>query len=45
MMWDTAAGQCIAESAGAQVLTVDGEPLHYQRENLLNPFFVVSLPR
>ncbi|MGF1689099.1 3'(2'),5'-bisphosphate nucleotidase CysQ [Photobacterium japonica] len=45
MMWDTAAGQCIAESAGAQVLTLEGEVLGYQRENLLNPAFIVSLLR
>lgn len=42
MMWDTAAGQCIAESAGGQVKTLDGVPLSYHREDLLNPFFVVS---
>ncbi len=43
MMWDTAAGQCIAESAGAKVTTIDGEELHYHRENLLNPFFITSV--
>lgn len=44
MMWDTAAGQCIAESAGAIVKTLDGAPLRYDREDLLNPSFIVSLP-
>ncbi|KJG12200.1 3'(2'),5'-bisphosphate nucleotidase CysQ [Photobacterium iliopiscarium] len=42
MMWDTAAGQCIAESAGATVNDLDGFPLRYDREPLLNPCFVVS---
>ncbi|AJR06777.1 3'(2'),5'-bisphosphate nucleotidase [Photobacterium gaetbulicola] len=44
MMWDTAAGQCIAESAGAKVKALDGMPLRYDREELLNPHFIVSLP-
>ncbi|MGR5143674.1 3'(2'),5'-bisphosphate nucleotidase CysQ [Photobacterium sp. DNB23_23_1] len=44
MMWDTAAGQCIAESAGAIVKSLDDTPLRYDRENLLNPSFIVSLP-
>ena len=41
--WDTAAGQCIAECAGAQVLTLpDWQPMRYnRRETLLNPGFVV----
>ncbi|PSW10499.1 3'(2'),5'-bisphosphate nucleotidase [Photobacterium sanctipauli] len=43
MMWDTAAGQCIAESAGAKVTNIAGEVLSYHREELLNPFFTVSL--
>ena len=38
--WDTAAGQCVLEQAGGQVLTLDGEPLAYNRENTLNPNFV-----
>jgi 3'(2'), 5'-bisphosphate nucleotidase len=41
--WDTAAGQCIAEAAGAQVLTLpDWQPLRYNRkDSLLNPSFAV----
>jgi 3'(2'), 5'-bisphosphate nucleotidase len=41
--WDTAAGHCVAEQAGAQVLTLpDWQPLRYnQKESLLNPGFVV----
>ncbi len=43
MMWDTAAGQCIAESAGAKVCVKSGQVLSYHRENLLNPMFFCSL--
>lgn len=43
MMWDTAAGQCVAESAGATVLQLDGEELQYHRDKLLNPSFIVSI--
>lgn len=42
MEWDTAAAQCIVEQAGGQVTTLEGEPLCYNKENLLNPFFMVS---
>lgn len=43
MEWDTAAGQAIAENSGARVFCVDtNEPLVYNKENLLNPWFVVS---
>jgi len=42
MEWDTAAGQAIAENGGCQVLQYDTrEPLIYNKENLLNPWFVV----
>ena len=44
MMWDTAAGQCIAESAGAKVTLLDGQALQYHREALLNPYFVCHEP-
>lgn len=43
MEWDTAAGQIIAEEAGAKVVRFDnGQPLTYNKENLLNPYFIVS---
>lgn len=43
MEWDTAAGHIIAEEAGAVITRHDnGEPLSYNKENLLNPFFIVS---
>jgi len=43
MEWDTAAGQVIAEAAGASVLRHDtGEPLRYNKEDLLNPWHIVT---
>jgi 3'(2'), 5'-bisphosphate nucleotidase len=45
MEWDTCAGQIIATEAGAVVLRFDNnQPLLYNRENLLNPFFIVKNP-
>lgn len=42
MEWDTAAGQAIAENAGRKVLIWGKEcPLTYNRQNLLNPWFMV----
>jgi 3'(2'), 5'-bisphosphate nucleotidase len=39
--WDTAAGQAIAEIAGARVVGRDGQALRYnEREDFLNPDFV-----
>ena len=44
--WDTAAGQAIAEAAGAQVVNLDGTPLRYNTgESLLNGFFIVFADR
>lgn len=42
MEWDTAAAQAVAEQAGAKVLQPNGEPLRYNKENLLNPYFIVA---
>lgn len=43
MEWDTGAGQVIAECAGAKVIQAEtGEPLKYNKENLLNPYFLVN---
>lgn len=43
MEWDTAAGQAICEAVGVQVISEEtGQPLRYNKENLLNPWFVVS---
>ena len=42
MEWDTAAGQAIVEFSGGKVFKYDTEePLGYNKENLLNPWFVV----
>ena len=42
MEWDTAAGQAIAENADAKVLRHNtNEQIIYNKENLLNPWFVV----
>jgi 3'(2'), 5'-bisphosphate nucleotidase len=46
MEWDTAAGQAIVESSGGKVYQYDTtEPLVYNKENLLNPWFVVYRQR
>ncbi len=43
MEWDTAAGHAIVEQAEGRVMdTQTREPLIYNKENLLNPFFIVS---
>ncbi|MDQ0162555.1 3'(2'),5'-bisphosphate nucleotidase CysQ [Aeribacillus alveayuensis] len=42
MEWDTAAGQAIVEQVGGRVVKTDGKPLRYNKENLLNPWFVVE---
>ena len=41
--WDTAAGQIIAEEAGAEVLDMTTmKPLRYNKESTLNPHFIVK---
>jgi 3'(2'), 5'-bisphosphate nucleotidase len=42
MEWDTAAGHALVEAAGGTVTQVDGAPLRYNKDNLLNPFFIVT---
>lgn len=44
MEWDTAAAQCVVEQAGGVVMALDNRPLQYNKENLLNPFFMVASP-
>lgn len=47
MEWDTAAGHAIARMAGFNIFRADGEvhePLQYNKENLLNPWFIVERP-
>jgi 3'(2'), 5'-bisphosphate nucleotidase len=40
--WDTAAAQCVVESAGGRVTDLDGQPLRYNKPNILNPWFLVT---
>lgn len=43
MEWDTAAGQAICEAVGLRVITQDtGYELRYNKEDLLNPHFIVQ---
>lgn len=43
MEWDTAAGDAVARYAGAQVVRHDDQmPLEYNKEDLLNPWFIVK---
>ena len=43
MEWDTAAGHAIARCSGCNVFYIDEKtPLKYNKENLLNPWFVVK---
>lgn len=43
MEWDTAAGHAIAAAAGMRVAQINsGEPLLYNKPDLLNPFFIVK---
>lgn len=42
MEWDTAAGHAVLVSAGGSVRRADGGPFNYNKENLLNPFFIAS---
>lgn len=43
MEWDTAAGHAICQAAGLRVISKDtGDPLLYNKKNLLNPSFLVT---
>jgi len=43
MEWDTAAGQAVVECSGGKVYKYDiEEPLDYNKENLLNPWFIAT---
>ncbi len=44
MEWDTAAGQAICQAVGVKVIDNNTKkPLQYNKENLLNPYFLVSI--
>jgi len=40
MEWDTAAAQCIVQTAGGGVFTLDGHPLRYCKPGLKNPAII-----
>ena len=40
--WDTAAAQAVVEGAGCSVLDTEGNRLIYQKDNILNPHFIVK---
>ena len=43
MEWDTAAGHAIVKNAGKEIVQFENDlPLEYNKENLLNPWFVVK---
>ncbi len=42
MEWDTAAAQCVVETAGGRVTDLNRQPLAYNKFSLLNPSFLVS---
>ena len=43
MEWDTAAGQCILEEAGCQLIDLETKlPMVYNRENMKNNYFVAK---
>ncbi len=43
MEWDTAAGHAVVLAAGGTVKTPQGAELLYNKENLLNPYFIVKV--
>lgn len=46
MEWDTAAGHAVCRHAGCEVIQYEiNQPLRYNKENLLNPWFLVSRER
>ena len=42
MEWDTGAGHAVVEGAGGTVQTPEGTSLTYNKEDLLNPYFIVK---
>ena len=43
MEWDTAAGHAIARAAGKEIYHTDRQtPISYNKDNLLNPWFIVE---
>ncbi len=44
MEWDIGAAHCVVEQAGGVVETTDGDELSYNKEDLVNPFFIARTP-
>ena len=42
MEWDTAGGHAIVSAAGGKLTKSDGAKMLYNKENLLNPYFIVK---
>ena len=42
MEWDTAAAHAVVNIAGGQVTNLENKPLTYNKEDLLNPYFMVA---
>ena len=40
--WDIAAAHCVLQAAGGRLTTARGEPIRYNKENILNPWFVAA---
>ncbi len=40
--WDTAAGHCVLSSAGGAMTDLHGQPLRYNKPDLLNPPFIAT---
>ncbi|HSH43332.1 MAG TPA: 3'(2'),5'-bisphosphate nucleotidase CysQ [Arenicellales bacterium] len=40
--WDIAAAHCVLRAAGGTLTTARGEPIRYNKENILNPWFVAA---
>lgn len=40
--WDTGAAHAVLLAAGGSIRTLEGEPLRYGKEDVLNPFFVAA---
>jgi len=42
MEWDTAAGDAVVRAAGGSVKQTNGKEVVYNKEDLLNPWFIVE---
>lgn len=42
--WDTAAGDAILSAVGGSVMTLEGQPLQYNKAQSKNPYFIATAP-